>query len=203
MSISTYDELKTAIASFMSRSDLAGNVPDIIQLTEGYFNTLLRCREMEAVTSLTPNVDAVCILPADYLEYKRVVELSSIRRRLEYLSEDSADMLYPVRMGGIPCHFMIIGAELTALPLSANDIELTYYRQLPALSATNPTNWLLTRFPNLYLHGSLFHAAELTRNTEKMATEGALVEKYIGSLMALDNRSKLGNAGVTIPGVTP
>lgn len=194
-----YSGLKSAIGSFMSRSDIAATADDLIGLTEGYLNVELRCREMETKTDLTPT-DNVCTLPTDYLEYKRVVELASIRRKLEYITEDAADSIYPTRCSGLASHFTIIGDELTALPLSANDIELTYYRKIPALSDTNTTNWLLTRLPNLYLHGCLFHAAELTRNTEKMATEGTLVEKYIASLTALDNRAKFANAGVTLTG---
>lgn len=200
MTIENYSDLKSAIVKFSSRSDLSASADDLITLTEGYLNVELRCREMEAKTDLTPD-DNVCTLPTDYLEYKRVVELASIRRRLEYITEDAADGIYPTRSSGLACHFMIIGNELTALPLSANDIELTYYQKIPALSDANTTNWLLTRLPNLYLHGCLFHAAELTRNTEKMALEGALVEKYIASLTALDNRAKFGNAGVTLGGV--
>lgn len=200
MTIENYSDLKSAITRFTARSDIASSADDLIDLTEAYFNVELRCREMEAKTDLTP-ASNVCTLPTDYLEYKRVVELASIRRRLEYITEDAADALYPTRTAGLACHFMIIGDELTALPLSANDIELTYYQKIPALSDANTTNWLLTRLPNLYLHGCLFHAAELTRNTEKMATEGALVEKYISSLTNLDNRAKFGNAGVTLGGV--
>src|SRR5690606_11870740 len=157
MAIADLSDLKSAIVTFYkNRSDVGASADTLIALSEGYFNTELRCREMETVTSLTP-VSNVCTLPSDYLEYKRVVEEASIRRKLDYITEDAADDIYPTRPSGLSCHFMIIGDELTALPLSANDIELTYYQQLPALTESNTTNWLLTKFPKLYLHTCLMY----------------------------------------------
>lgn len=200
MAISTYSDLKSAITAwFMGRSDIADAADDMIDLTEGVINQTLRCREMETVTDLTPSSN-VCTLPSDYIEYKRVVELASIRRPLEYLTEVGADDLYPTRTAGLACHFMIIGNNLTALPLSSNDIELTYYQAVPALSDDNTTNWLLTRSPNIYLHGCLMHAAEFVKDTEEGVKEGALFARYIDMLMALDNRAKFGSAGITLSG---
>lgn len=201
MAITTRDELKTAVTNwYRDRQDLAEYTDEFIELSEGYLNVELRCREMEAVEDLTP-VSNVCALPADYLEYKRVVELASIRRPLEYITEDAAEVLYPTRASGLACHFMIIGNNLTALPLTANDIELTFYQKIPALTEANTTNWLLTRLPNLYLHACLMHAAEFVKEEAQLLKESTLVQKYIGMLHSLDNRAKFGNAGMTIPGV--
>lgn len=203
MSIETYSDLKSAISNwFMGRSDLASNADDFIDLAESYFNLMLRCREMETTETLTPSSN-VCTLPTDYLEYKRVTELASPRRKLAYITEDAADALYPFRDAGLANHFTIIGNSLQALPLSTNDIELTYYQKVPALSDGAPTNWLLTRAPNIYLHGCLFYAAEFVKDSEEMVKEGALMGKYIDALESLDTRSKFANAGVIIPGFVP
>ncbi len=200
MAITTYSELKTAVTNwFMDRGDLAAYADEFIDLSEAYFNLELRCREMETSTDLTPSSN-VCTLPTDYLEYKRVVEKVSPRRPLEYITEDGADQIYPDRESGLSCHFMIIGDNLTALPLSSNDIELTYYQKIPALSDSNTTNWLLTRSPGLYLHTCLFHAAVLTKNENQQALEAALSQSYMRALESLDERSKFGNAGVTLSG---
>ncbi len=201
MAIATYTDLKSTIVTFFkNRSDIATNAGTLISLSEAFFNVELRCREMEYVDTLTP-VSNVCTLPTDYLEYKRVVEVASIRRKLEYITEDAVDDIYPTRTSGLSCHFTIVGNELTALPLSANDIELTYYRQIPALSDSNTTNWLLTRFPNLYLHSCLMYAAELTKDEEQFAKEALLARQMLSSIQGLDNRAKFGNAGMTISGV--
>lgn len=202
MTISTYSELKTAIQNwYMDRSDIYTTFADeIIDLSEAYFNINLRCREMEEVAELTPTSN-VCTLPTDYIEYKRVVELASIRRPLEYITEDAADHLYPTRSSGLACHFMIVGTDLTALPLSSNHIELTYYQSIPALSGSNTTNWLLTKSPNLYLHTCLMYAAEAAKARDEFAAEAALVTRFVELLQSADNRGKFGNAGITLTGV--
>ena len=190
------------VAFYKNRSDIASSANSLISYSESYLNTKLRCREMETVDTLTPDpISYACTLPTDYLEYKRVVEVASIRRKLEYITEDAADSLYPTRSAGLACNFMIIGESLTALPLSSNDIELTYYQRIPALTESNTENWLLTKFPNLYLHACLMYAAELTKDEEQFAKEAILVSQLIGDIQGLDNRAKFGNAGITLSGV--
>lgn len=206
MAITTYAELKTAIPNwFRDRQDLAAQTDEFIDLAEALLNSKLRCRQMETVASLTPT-NNVCTLPTDYVEYKRVVEEASIRRKLAYITEDAADGLYPSRYSGLACHFMIVGSSLTALPLSANNIELTYYQKLPALSDSNTTNWLLTEHPGLYLHACLMYAAEYVSdglNVDDIARESKWVETYLGTISEVDNRGKFGNAGVVLQGITP
>lgn len=203
MTIATYANLiakfTDATTNWMARAFTTDEADEFLDLAEAMFNMRLRCREMETVDDLTPS-SSVCTLPTDYLEYKRVVELASIRRPLSYITEDAADQLYPTRESGLACHFMIVGSSLTALPLSANDIELTYYAAVPALSGSATTNWLLTKLPNLYLHGMMMMAAEYTRNQTLLATETAFVERYIAMLHELDNRAKFASAEMTIPG---
>lgn len=200
--IADYASLKTAIGEW-DASTLDGDADVFIDLAEAYFNVKLRCRQMETVEDLTPDVDSVCTLPTDYLEYKRVVELASIRRPLKYIGEDAADEMYPTRAGGLACHFMIVGESLTALPLSSNDIELTYYQKIPALDGSTTTNWLLLAHPNLYLHACLLYAAEWRKDDGQLTKESTFVQNYIDRIHELDNRAKFARAGVILPGIVP
>lgn len=197
--IADYASLKTAIGEFAAR-DLSADADVFIDQAEAYFNLRLRCRQMETVDDLTPTSN-VCTLPTDYLEYKRVVELASIRRPLKYITEDAADRLYASRYSGLANHFTIVGSSLTALPLSSNDIELTYYQKIPALSGAATTNWLLLAHPGLYLHGSLLYVAEWIQDDAMLQKESTFVQNYIDRIAELDNRAKFGNAGVTLAGV--
>ena len=47
MSISTYAELKTAIANFMARTDLTDQIPNFIQLAEARLSRELETRDQE------------------------------------------------------------------------------------------------------------------------------------------------------------
>jgi hypothetical protein len=57
MAIGTYDELQTAIASWLDRSDLTATIPDFITMFEAVANRRLRVRQMGATTRLYPGND--------------------------------------------------------------------------------------------------------------------------------------------------
>lgn len=174
MAITTFSELKTAIAAWADASDVTAYLGDFVTLATSMFNNgmdnipAVRTRDMETVTSLTP-VSGVCTLPSDYLQYRRVVEKNSARRDLEYLTPIQADVMYPYGDSGNSSFFTIVGNSLKMYPVSTNDIELTYYATIPDLSDSNTTNWLLTKHPSLYLHACLMQLAIFRRDDDLLA----------------------------------
>lgn len=197
MAITTYAELKTALAAWLDRSDLTDYLGDFIVFGEGHINAALRHRKMVAVSDLTPTSN-VCTLPDDYLHYVRVVELASIRRELQHIAAPAADQLYPTRPAGLACHFMIVGDELTALPLSANDIELTYYQKIPALSASATSNWLLEARPELYLRAAQLAAMDFISEvgTPRYQACAVMTQKIMDDMNAESERAVYANTSV-------
>lgn len=197
MAITTYAELKTALGAWLDRSDLTDYLGDFITFAEGHINASLRHRKMVAVSDLTP-ASNVCTLPDDYLHYVRVVELASIRRELQHIAATAADQLYPSRPAGLACHFMIVGEELTALPLSANDVELTYFQKVPALSSANTSNWLLEDRPELYLRTAQLAAMEFISEigTPRYQACAVMAQKIIDDMNAESERAVYANTSV-------
>ena len=204
MAVTTYAELKTAIADWMDRSDLTSYLGDFITFAEGHLNRNLRHRSMVTSTDLTPSSN-VCTLPTDYLHYVRVVELASTRRELKYITPSAVDQLYPSREAGLAWHFTIIGSTLTAYPLSTNDIELTYRQKIPALSDSNTTNWLLTASPELYLRASQMMALEFINEngTPRQQATAVLTQKLIDDLNQESMLGEYYSSGVHVNGPTP
>lgn len=204
MAITTWTELKTAVGDWLDRSDLSSYLADFITLAEGHFNRGLRHRKMVTRVDLTPT-DNVCTLPDDYLAYLRVVELASIRRELEFISPNVADQMYPAQVGGLASHFTIIGDDLTAYPLSSNDIELTYYAKLEPLSGSVASNWLLVASPELYLRGAQLMAMEFTGETDTPRYQGValLVQKLIDDLNSENDRALYSKAAMHVRAVLP
>lgn len=197
-----YASLKTAVSEWFMGRDLSGDADVFIDLAEAYFNIKLRLRQMETIASIVASSNTYA-LPSDYVEYKRVVEKASIRRRLDYITEDAVERLYPDRASGLSNHFTIIGSTIYTFPLSSTDIELTYYAKIPALSDSATTNWLILAHPNLYLHACLLYAAEWVKDDGELTKESTFVQNYIDLLHSADNRGKFANAGVTLPGCVP
>ncbi|RVQ21825.1 hypothetical protein CN067_11885 [Sinorhizobium meliloti] len=203
-----YSELQTALADWSARGDLTSFIPSAIEFSTAMFNhgqggvKPLRVREMMAIEDLTPT-SGVCALPDDYLQYRRVVELASRRRDLQYVTPTYADQEYSDRASGLSSDFTIIGSSLYMFPLSTNNIELTYYQAIPNLSASVTTNWLLTKQPNLYLHAGLMQIAMYVKDSELFSRSAALVTAVIDGLNSSDLMANFAKAGTRIKGITP
>jgi hypothetical protein len=201
MSITTYSELQTAIASWLARDDLAANIPDFITLFEACANRRLRVRQMEATAMLTPSAGAVA-LPADYLMWRRATWTGQPRIELEFVHPSILQAYYPTVPAGIPKLFTIEGATLKFRPTDDGTIELDYFQKIPALSAGNPGNWLLAAHPDLYLFGALVEAQGFNVDGEKLAGWKARRDELFEEIIALANRTAAPSA-VRVMGLTP
>lgn len=206
----TYSSLCSYLDTWLARTDVSEQAPFFISMLEDYLHygtdmdPPLRCREMEVLTNLTPDDDLACLLPDDYLAYRKVVELASIRRPLDYISDDQAEQFYPVRnTGGLPCHFSIVGEYLYPLPVTSNDIELTYYQKIPALTETNTTNWLLENNKSIYFRGALMMAADFIKDEGEFAKHAEFVRGLVAGMNKTDVVSRYSRAGVKLRGPTP
>lgn len=202
MAITTFTELKAAIASELDRTDLTTQIPDFITLAEHYFMhgardgaEPLRVREMEAEADLTA-ASNVYTLPSDYIGVIDVTAKTSPMRSLDLISKRAANSLYPTRGSGYPSHYFVVGSSLTALPYTSADIELTYYQSLPALGDSNASNWLLAKMPNLYLRGALMEAGMHLSQPDLSAPMKALTDSYISTLNNASDAARFANGSM-------
>jgi hypothetical protein len=154
MSLTTYLGLKDSIESWSHRNDVANRLDDFIDLAESEMYRHLRIRDMETRTTATTS-GRYLALPTGFLEMRRV-RLISGAQYFELLYSTPEGM-YISQDSGIPGVYTITSQlEFDRSPDSAYTIEYQYYASLSALSAGSPTNAILTRFPNIYLFGSLW-----------------------------------------------
>lgn len=182
MALDTYANLKTAVLAWSERSDLTSYNTDFVTLCEMRIRTELaeqgkRPREMETTTDLTPTA-GVCTLPTDFMAMKRVQARTSSPRRLEYRTLDWLDEAYPDGASGDPSFYTVMGttagtSTLRMFPLTTSNIRVTYYAYPAVLSDANTTNWLLTKYPNVYLYGTLLEL-------EIFAGNDAGAQKWLG-----------------------
>ena len=187
--ITDYSSLKTTIATWMHRSDLTAQIPDFIALAEAKFSTDLDARDMEArvVLTLTPG-DAYLDLPADMLEMRRLMVLTNPTQTLKYATPDQIAADYPLDSQDKPLVFSVIGGKLQLAPVPDSDypIELTYKQRIPALYDANPTNWLLTKWPNAYLYGALCAAQPYIMNDARLVTFQSLYKEAVNGINEID-----------------
>jgi hypothetical protein len=166
MSLSTYSDLKSATAEWLERSDLNPRIPDFIVLAESRLNRLFRGRmnEVNAALEATPGSRAIT-LPATFSEAVSV----------HMWGCDELRFIDPALMeahstAGRPEFWAIdCGSLLFERPADqAYAVTLRHLRRF-ALSDAEPTNPILTDYPDLYLFGTLLEAAPFLRDADLMA----------------------------------
>lgn len=214
MSISTYSELKTAVANWLARDDLTDRIPEFITLAEAKFNRDLRGNLMEkrSTTSVDLGSDEpeFITLPSNFQTMRRI-RLSSVagKPRLEFKSGAQLDEYrYSISNGpGQPAFFTIVGdeIELCPTPSEAYTIEMVYRAKITPLSDATTTNWLLDLAPDLYLYGALMESAPYIKEDGRVSIWSAGYTHAIDGLnrLAQDQAYGPGPLGVSPTGVTP
>jgi hypothetical protein len=72
---------------------------------------------------------------------------------------------------------------------------LYYISELPALSDSNTSNWLLEHYPDAYLYGSLIHSAPYLKDDARLQVWAALYQSAIDAINAESEKAKFGGSG--------
>lgn len=195
MSLDTFANLKTAIASLLNRTDLTSYIPDFITLAESAMNARLNVRQQVTYESITLNSEFVA-LPSDF-NGVRSLQITSISpvTQLQFASpEKIAEMAQrDYTATGQPLFYSIVGSNLQLIPVPDGTYtgRLTYYQNIPAL-ATNSTNWLLTAYPGAYLYGSALQAAPFLIDDDRLPMWSSMFEQIMGNIEANDSIQDFG-----------
>ena len=193
MAISDYTELKTAVANWLDRDDLADRIPEFIALAEARMNRVLRLRMMESkYTASTIASQRNYALPASYIQMRNFQLNTSPLTSLSYVSPEIYDRLWGGSQGGTPLFYTIIANELQLGPIPGSVItmEMLFYKKIGALSASNTTELMLTDNPDVYLYGALLEAEPFIMNDERIGVWAQGFEKAIVDLQEQDNKDR-------------
>lgn len=186
MSLATYSDLTTSIASWLNRTDLTSVIPDFVTLAEARISRDLRLRSQVTSATLTTTAGTQTVaLPTGWLEFENLTVTGSPDSVLNYVNIQHLDTKYPANdYTGKPVVYSIEGSNvlLGPTPDAAYSIAVLYYKRFDPLSTT-PTNWLLTNHPGIYLWGALCESAPFLKDDQR-----ALVweTKYRNELDALN-----------------
>lgn len=193
MAITTYSELKTAVANWLNRQDLTDRVPEFIALAEAHLNRTLRTIDMETRDSGTSS-DGTVPVPTDWLETRtlRLANPTNGQALLEYVGEEEWDHLETQGLTGTTRYYTIINGEFQVLPAPSSTLTyiLRYYAKIPALSDSNTTNWLLTKSPDLYLYSSLLAAEAYLKDDDRLPIWKSIQDEIIDRMTVESERAK-------------
>jgi len=198
MALTTYDELKAAIADTLNRDDLTAVIPDFITMAESDMNMNVRHwrQEERAIAPIDTQYSAI---PSDFLEVISFHISSGDFRSLELISKaEMLDRRYKSGdASGKPAFYAITAGEIEVYPTPDGEYttELYYFSRLDALSASNTTNWMLEYFPSAYLYGALVHSAPYLREDPRVQLWAGLYASTINAINLEGERSKTGGPG--------
>ena len=177
-----YSDLVTAITGAIARPDLVGSIPGWVYLFEQEANLDLRRREMEfRATTQTIAGQAAYALPNGYADAisMHLNPASLPVRVLQASTWDRIKRLYPLDVQGQPSQWAISADQflLGPTPDDVYTLELAYHREIPNISPSATSNWLLTDYPAVYLYGTLMQASNVIVDATRAALWGSSFER--------------------------
>jgi hypothetical protein len=186
----TYSDLVSDLEAYLNRTDFTTHIPRFIELTEARLNRLLEDPDMEVITTAV-TAGQYLALPADFGEM-RSINVGTYRLN----QASAADFSGFPSVSGIPTAYGIFDGQIAFAPIPATGsaVSLLYVRKIPALTVSNPTNWLLTRAPDLYIYGCLLQAHVFGWFDERVSMFKSAFDEAIQELRTDGDRRRLGAA---------
>lgn len=163
MAITTFAELKTAVADWLARDDLTAFIPDFIVLFEAQACRKLMVLPTETTAVLTPAAGSVTI-PTGFLGAIALTWNGSVGGDLQYLSPSAFHQMYRTITAGQPLHYTIQAGAFKISSTDTTTLTLLYRAKTAAVSGS--LNWLFTNHPDAYLFGSLAEAYMFTKDPD-------------------------------------
>ncbi|WP_454917431.1 phage adaptor protein [Xanthobacter sediminis] len=170
-------DLRFAVSDHVGNRAISDVFPRLVEMAETDLNTRLRTRWQIRDATLTFE-GGEAMLPPDFLELIRV-------------------------QGRGPGDFQVTSWSI-AMPGRKGAVEAQYYARIPSLT-NSPTasNWLLQRYPSVYLYGVALEAAKFLRDADLSAATASLYGDALRQLTVDDARARWSAATVRVKGPTP
>jgi hypothetical protein len=203
MDLSSYSGLQEAALSVVGRegdSSLTAYAPIAVTLAHAKLNDNLQVMEMEATSTGTSD-NGVVALPDDFAGWRRVEAYPY--GPLEFQEPNYLAHRYPTGAGGCPAFFTIQGGSLVTYPTYTGEITLDYYQRIPALSDSNPSNWLLVRRPDIYLFLTVSELYAFAKNYEEAVTWNQRGMTAVEEVNTKDKAKRYSRVSARVKGPTP
>ena len=198
--IATYSDLVAAVRDQMD-NDLydSAKINRAIRFAEAHFTRELRTPDMETEIVLSVSTE-VSPLPTDCLGV-RAIYVSGARDRLLTSMSPSGLIATYAGLAGSPAAYAIEGANIRIAPVGTVSLDMVYYARPASLSADSASNWLLTKYPDLYLWGTCFYLYQRERDPQGSSEAMSLVSSILTSIHDETSRNRWGAGPLRPKGV--
>ncbi len=195
--MTTYGQLKTDAAVWLTRDDLTPFFDTAMRLTEAYLSRRLRTRAGETVSTITFTSDTAA-LPANFLSLVSVTTQDA--------ESPSVDVVDPIvlrthvvqGLTGQPRRVAVEGLNLLAYPAGTvadpYTLNLTYHARFDTVLTTpaddSNTNWLFTYAYDLMLYAFLSRLGEVLQDEDLEQRYNTKAERCIETLILQENLAR-------------
>lgn len=206
MALSTYSGLVASLSTWLKESSFSGLEADFIALAEAEMNARLSAAINQGSPIRPMMQKDTLIVYGEYVDMPDgrtivpvSIEVTDVERpwRVQYIDPDSLvrmkfgedeerDAVNGILGSEPPRYYTLVGDEIRFFPEPeiTFSAELTRYVKVPALTAEDTTNWVLTSHPNAYLYGSLAQAEMFGWNDSRMANLATLFANAVDGIVA-------------------
>lgn len=207
MALATYTDLQTSVAGFLDRTDLTAVIPDFITLAESWINgeTGLNLRTVESDQTLAVSTGSrFAPLPASFREAQTLWQVWPDTGARVALRSIPPELMTVNTINSIPTAWGIDGTNVCFdCPLSSSTAYSYVLRQIGGvtLSASAPTNLVLTNYPNVYLYGALREGADYLRDDDALQKWEGRYQAALAAAKLKEGRAKSLVTLSTEPGI--
>lgn len=187
----TYEGLKTEIADYANRSDLASVVDTFIDQAESEMQVKLKNLEFETEGTLTVTA-GLATLPTGFLAARAVLWGD---RPLTYVTPDRLNAVNASSPSFVN-YYTIVGASMKFADDGDGSVIVTYSAKFTPLSGAATSNAILAEFPSAYLYGSLKHCAVYLKDIEASIGYQTLFDEQMK--LVVKNNARRKYAGATL-----
>jgi len=191
VSITTYSELKTAVANWINRDDLTTVIPDFISLAEARIARDLR--HWKHGKRVTTDVDERYEnLPNDFIEIRQIQHTAG--GAISSISSVEMEKLRGASdVAGKPKYTRLTADQIEFYPTpdTSYNISMLYYGRIPALSDAEPDNWLLRDAPDVFLYGALLQSAPYLVDDARVQVWAGLYQSGIEALNVENEKARV------------
>lgn len=196
MAISTYTELKTAIADFIHKNNLTSVLDDFIDLCEAEMQRKIKLLEFETTGTVAVTAGSGT-LPTGFIGARALSWDGAPDRILQYVTPDRLNRVNASDPSYVN-YYTITGSTIKFANDTDGTLNITYLAKFTPLSGSATTNAILTNHPSAYLYGSLIHASIYCKDAESAAGFKTLFEDEIRQINADNQDRKYAGASLQV-----
>lgn len=188
-------DLKFAVADHVGNRSISDVWPRLLQMAETQLNQHLRTLWQVTSDTLT-FTDGEADLPADFLEM--IDAYGPVGYRMH------AGLRSDTRRPGTSYSTYSIGSGKMFIRGFSGDKDILYYAAIPTLTDSgNDPNWLLTKYPDVYLYAVGLQAAKHLKDVELAQATDQLLGFALQAVKIDDERQRWANGVVRVQAQTP